>query len=115
MLVRNGKEAKIIQKELDELNISSIYSSHNNNIFQTSDAKEFLWILESILEPDNEILLQQSMSTNILNTIFSKYQKQEKNKYLYIKIEKLYKYKNIWENKNIFYMTKTLISDYQKS
>lgn len=55
------------------------------------------------------------MSTNILNTIFSKYQKQEKNKYLYIKIEKLYKYKNIWENKNIFYMTKTLISDYQKS
>ncbi|QCI20006.1 exodeoxyribonuclease V subunit beta [Buchnera aphidicola (Brevicoryne brassicae)] len=115
ILVRNGKEADIIQKELNKLNIVSIYSSHKNNIFQTFDAQEFLWILESILEPTNEKLLQQSISTNILNTIFSRNKKKSRNEYLHFIIEKLYKYQSIWNKKNIFHMTKTIILDYQNT
>lgn len=115
ILVRNGKEASIIQKALSKLKISSIYSSNKKNIFQTSDAKQFLWILESILEPTNEKLLQQSISINILKTIFSESKNRSKNEYLYNIIETLYKYQNIWSETNIFHMTKTMILDYEKN
>ncbi|ANZ22647.1 exodeoxyribonuclease V subunit beta [Buchnera aphidicola (Diuraphis noxia)] len=114
ILIRNEQEAHIIQEELKKLNILSFYSSSKKSIFHTSEAQELLWILESILEPTNKKLLEQSIATNILNTIFFEIKTQETIKHSYQIIEKLYKYKNIWNTKNIFHMIKTIILDYQK-
>ncbi|WP_284443116.1 exodeoxyribonuclease V subunit beta [Buchnera aphidicola] len=113
ILVRNKKEADLIQKELQKLNILSIYSSDKNSVFQTFDAQELLWILESILEPDNETLLRQSISTHILKELSSKMEKQSVNENEYFIIEKLYEYHNIWEKIGIFHMIKTMILEYQ--
>ncbi|WAI11642.1 MAG: exodeoxyribonuclease V subunit beta [Buchnera aphidicola (Macrosiphum albifrons)] len=113
ILVRNKKEADLIQKELQKLNILSIYSSDKNSVFQTFDAQELLWILESILEPDNEELLRQSISTHILKELSSKIKKKSVNENKYFIIEKLYEYHNIWEKIGIFHMIKTMILEYQ--
>jgi len=115
ILVRNKKEANLIQQELQRLNIISTYSSDQNSIFKTFDAQELLWILESILEPDNEKLLQQSIATHILKKLLSILQKKSKNESSYFIIEKLYEYHDIWENIGIFHMIKTMILEYQKN
>ncbi|QCI16115.1 exodeoxyribonuclease V subunit beta [Buchnera aphidicola] len=113
VLVRNQKEACLIQKELQKLNITSIYSSNKTSIFHIFDAQELLWILESILEPDNQKLLKQSISTHILKNISSIMIKKSTNRQSYFLIEKLYEYYNMWEKIGIFQMIKTMILEYQ--
>lgn len=113
ILVRNQKEANLITQELKKLNIMSIYSSYKDSIFHIFDAQELLWILKSILEPDNEQLLQQSISTHILKKISYTMQKTMNNEHSYLIIEKLYEYYDIWEKTGIFNMIKTMIIEYQ--
>ncbi|ACL30249.1 exodeoxyribonuclease V subunit beta [Buchnera aphidicola] len=116
ILVRNRKEADLIQDELEKLNIISIYSSNKNSVFQTLDAQELLWILESILEPENEILLQQSMASHILKKLSLVVEnKTISNKNSYFIIEKLYEYHDIWEKIGVFQMIKIMILEYQKN
>ncbi|CAL4326510.1 exodeoxyribonuclease V subunit beta [Buchnera aphidicola] len=115
ILVRNQKEASLIQEELQNVNIRSIYSSSKNSIFQTFDAQELLWILKSVLEPTNEKLLKQSSSTHILKKLLSETKNQLNNERLYFLVSKLYEYYNIWEKIGIFPMIQKMILDYQKN
>ncbi|WP_425619598.1 exodeoxyribonuclease V subunit beta [Buchnera aphidicola] len=114
ILVKNKKEANIIKQALQKINIFSIYYSDKNSVFKILDAQELLWILESILEPENIKLLQQSISTHILQVISSKIQKKNNNQSYYM-IEKLYEYYEIWNNTSIFHMIQVMILDYQKN
>ncbi|QCI18413.1 exodeoxyribonuclease V subunit beta [Buchnera aphidicola (Aphis nasturtii)] len=114
ILVRNKNEANIIQKSLEKVNIHSIYSSSNKNIFQTSDAYELLLILQTILQPTNIELLKQSIFTHIFYKILLQGQKQKNIEQSYFMIKKLYKYRQIWKNIGIFYTIKVIILDYQK-
>ncbi|WAI18404.1 MAG: exodeoxyribonuclease V subunit beta [Buchnera aphidicola (Acyrthosiphon caraganae)] len=113
ILVRNKKEAGYIQKELETLKISSIYSSNKNSVFQTFDAQELLLILESILEPDNEQSLRKSISTHIFQKLLDIVKKKSIKKSLYFIMEKLYEYYDIWKKVGIFHMIKAIILEYQ--
>lgn len=115
VLVRNKKEAYLIKTELQKLNIISIYSSDKTSVFQNFDSQELLWILESILEPDNEKLLQQSMSTHILKKLLSIEKNTKIHENSYFIMEKLYEYHYIWKNIGIFHMIKTMILEYQEN
>ncbi|WP_348769382.1 exodeoxyribonuclease V subunit beta [Buchnera aphidicola] len=114
ILVRNKNEAKIIQNSLDKVNIKSIYSSSNKNIFQTNDAYELLIILQTILQPTNITLLKQSIFTHIFYKILLEGNKQKKIEKSYFITKKLYKYREMWKNIGIFYTVKAIIIDYQK-
>ncbi|QCI24498.1 exodeoxyribonuclease V subunit beta [Buchnera aphidicola (Muscaphis stroyani)] len=113
VLVRNKKEACMIQRELKNVGITSIYSSDENNIFKSSDSIELLWILKSIIEPTNEMFLKQSISTHIFKNLLLKTEKKSNKESLYFIIEKLYEYYNIWEEIGIFNMIKKIILEYQ--
>ncbi|WP_261979302.1 exodeoxyribonuclease V subunit beta [Buchnera aphidicola] len=110
ILVRNKKEASLIQEELKKLNIISIYSSDKKSVFQTMDSQELLWLLESIIDPDNEKLLQRSISTHILKKILFLSKKENS----FFIIEKLYEYYRIWEEIDIYHMIKIMILEYQE-
>ncbi|QCI17260.1 exodeoxyribonuclease V subunit beta [Buchnera aphidicola (Aphis helianthi)] len=114
ILVRNKNEANIIQNSLEKVNIQSIYSSSNQNIFKTTDAFELLIILQTILQPTNIKLLKQSIFTHIFYNILLQGKKQNKIKQSYFIIKKLYEYREIWKNVGIFYTIKTIVLDYQK-
>ncbi|QCI20582.1 exodeoxyribonuclease V subunit beta [Buchnera aphidicola (Brachycaudus cardui)] len=115
ILVRNGKEANFIQQELKKNNIHSIYSSSKNSVFQTFDAQELLWILQSILEPTNKNFLQQSSSTHILKQLLCVNKNMSKDESVYFLVSKLYEYYDIWGKIGIFPMTQKIILDYQKN
>ncbi|CAL4325226.1 RecBCD enzyme subunit RecB [Buchnera aphidicola (Protaphis terricola)] len=114
VLVRNKNEANIIKEALKKLNIKSIYSSSNENIFHTNDAQELLIILESILDPNNINLLKQSIFTHIFYQILLQEDKKNNIEKSYFLIKKLYKYRDIWENIGIYYTIKKIILDFQK-
>ncbi|CAL4324632.1 exodeoxyribonuclease V subunit beta [Buchnera aphidicola] len=111
ILVRNTQEALLIQHELKNINIPSVYSSNKKNVFNTLDASALLIILKAILNPTNKILLYQLSITHIFSQIF--FQNTDKKKYQII--QKLYSYYHIWEEKGIFCMIKKIVLDYQEN
>ncbi|MBZ2279965.1 hypothetical protein K4105_05620, partial [Buchnera aphidicola] len=73
-------EANVIKEALNNVNIKSMYTSHQENIFHTKDSKELLCILKAILEPTNEHLLQQSTHAFFFQKlVFEKNHKNKKN------------------------------------
>ncbi|HET9678770.1 MAG TPA: exodeoxyribonuclease V subunit beta [Buchnera sp. (in: enterobacteria)] len=112
ILVRNKTENKIIQKELNKLEIENTYISEKRSVYTTSEAKEILVILKSILNNycDKQIIF--ALSTNLMNQniydlelISSKYKKKSNWK------EKFHNYKFIWKKHGIYKMFQEFIND----
>ncbi|CAL4043704.1 exodeoxyribonuclease V subunit beta [Buchnera aphidicola] len=113
ILVRNKNESEIIKKELKNVNINSYYYSNKTSIFHTIEAKEVLWILQSILDPNNEKLLKKAMSTNILGYNINDIDNLNKKYEYWAKLIKEFnQYITIWQEKGIFNMIKNIIIDY---
>ncbi|XRX42991.1 MAG: exodeoxyribonuclease V subunit beta [Buchnera aphidicola (Tetraneura sorini)] len=112
ILVKNKIENKIIQKELNKLEIENIYISEKRSVYTTQEAKEILVILKSILNNycDKQIML--ALSTNLMNQniydlelITSEFKKKSDWK------EKFHNYKFIWKKNGIYKMFQEFIND----
>lgn len=109
VLVKNKIEEKIIRNALESVNIHTIYSSHTYGVFQTNDAKELLCMLQSILDPTNEKILQQAVLTDIFQSILYENNHILNCKNPYLIAEKLYKYHKIWNKTGIFRVIESII------
>ncbi|CAL4324319.1 exodeoxyribonuclease V subunit beta [Buchnera aphidicola] len=115
ILVRNKNESEIIKKALSDVNINSYYYSDKKNIYNTIEAKELLWILQSILYPHKEKLLKKAMFTNILQYNINEIENVNKEYDFWSSlIKKFNKYKIIWEKKGIFNMIKKIFTNHIK-
>ncbi|ABJ90744.1 exodeoxyribonuclease V subunit beta [Buchnera aphidicola] len=113
ILVKNKYEANIIKKEFKKYGIKTIYTSEKKNIFQTKEAKEILFIIESLSDLSNILKLQKLLMTKIFSkNIYDIYSINNKKKTYSSLIKKLKKYYLIWKKKNIFFMFKKIIFDF---
>ncbi|WP_343187979.1 exodeoxyribonuclease V subunit beta [Buchnera aphidicola] len=105
VLVKNKNEAKIIKKELSKINIKSFYTSEKKNFFLKKITLEILWILEYILDIENENKFQKILLTKFFyENIYEIHQINLKIKKK-IKIQKkIKKYSKIWKKNGIFEM-----------
>ncbi|CAL4322850.1 exodeoxyribonuclease V subunit beta [Buchnera aphidicola] len=103
ILVQNKLEAQIIQKKLNNLNITSEYLSNNKNIYHSQESYELLWILESLLDIKNINLLKKACFTNILSiSINDIFNINHDTKTLSRIIKKFNQYDIIWKKHGIF-------------
>lgn len=65
VLVSNYHEASCISHALNQLNIPSIYYSSRQSVFETLEAKEILWLLQAILNPEKENTLKKVMTSKL--------------------------------------------------
>jgi len=65
VLVRDRKEAALIQKALMQLQIDSVFMSNRDNIYSVTLARELEYILKAVNEPTNERLLRTALATEI--------------------------------------------------
>lgn len=65
VLVRDRKEAALIQQALLQVNIDSVFMSNRDNVFSTVIAREMVYILKAINEPTNERFVRTALATDI--------------------------------------------------
>lgn len=66
ILVRSRAEAALIRDALSALAIPSVYLSNRDSVFETTEAKDLLWLLQAVLAPEQERALRSAMATGIL-------------------------------------------------
>lgn len=66
ILVRSRAEATLVRDALSALAIPSVYLSNRDNIFDTPEAKDLLWLLQAVLAPEQERTLRSAMATGLL-------------------------------------------------
>ncbi len=65
VLVRKGDEAALIRRALTAVNIPSVYLSSRESVFSTAEARELLWLLQAVLNPDQERKLRTALAISL--------------------------------------------------
>ncbi|VFP83771.1 exodeoxyribonuclease V subunit beta [Buchnera aphidicola] len=113
ILVKNKYEAQIIKKALNKNGLQSTYTSHKDNIFHTVEAKEIMWILDSIIDLSNKLKFQKLLFTRIFKKNIYDIQLINNQEKAYTSLFlKLKKYYFIWNNTNITNMIYKIIVDF---
>lgn len=66
VLVRSRSEAALVRDALATLNIPSVYLSNRDSVFATVEAREMLWLLQAVLNPERENLVRSALATGVL-------------------------------------------------
>ena len=66
ILVRSRAEAALVRDALSALAIPSVYLSNRDNVFQTPEARDLLWLLQAVLAPEQERLLRSALATSLM-------------------------------------------------
>ncbi|EWH11299.1 exodeoxyribonuclease V subunit beta [Catenovulum agarivorans DS-2] len=104
ILVRTGTEAAVIKQALQQANIASVYLSESSNVFESTQAKHILFVLEALLELDNSKLINRALASDLFGytaqQIFDLHLDNNHNQYDLV-IEQLQQYRLQWQQKGI--------------
>ncbi|UDG79474.1 RecBCD enzyme subunit RecB [Candidatus Ecksteinia adelgidicola] len=110
VLVRNRDEGMLIYNALSALLIPSVYLSNHDSVFRTLEAKDVLWLLKSILNPEDECTLRCAISTELIgldaHTLFTLINNENTWNSL---VDEFNQYRVIWKNKGILLMLHEVI------
>ncbi|WP_456064360.1 exodeoxyribonuclease V subunit beta [Candidatus Pantoea carbekii] len=67
VLVRNHYEAHLICNALNQFNICSVYLSNRNSVYSTLEARELIWLLKAVLEPECESTVRTALATSLFS------------------------------------------------
>jgi exodeoxyribonuclease V beta subunit len=105
VLVRTGKEAKLIRDALFDENIKSVYLSLKESVYDSPLAQDLLLILTACLSPDDDRLLRAAVACKLfclslseIDTLFSDTALWEK------KIAQFTEYKALWNKSGVLGM-----------
>ncbi|MEJ6003992.1 exodeoxyribonuclease V subunit beta [Paucibacter sp. AS339] len=66
VLVRTGREAATLRRELRRRNIASVYLSDKDSVFASAEARDLLRVLQAVAEPLNMRLVRAALATRLL-------------------------------------------------
>jgi exodeoxyribonuclease V beta subunit len=110
VLVRDRKEAGLVQQALMQLKIDSVFMSNRENVYLTTIAREMYYILQAVNDPNNERLLRTALATEIfqLNSheLFALNQDELAWEAL---VDECLNYRKIWERSGVLAMLHALL------
>jgi len=113
ILVRTGKEAKIIRRELSRRNLKSVYLSEQDSIYDTDEAGDVLIWLEAMANPRDEGKVRAAVSTGTLNFSTEElYSLTLDDGQWEIHLERFQTYQTRWQESGILPALRLLIHDY---
>ncbi|MXP67747.1 exodeoxyribonuclease V subunit beta [Pantoea sp. Aalb] len=116
VLVRNRSEANLIRDALNQVNIPSVYLSNSDTIYMVTEARELLWLLQAVLEPEQGTILRTALATSLLafNALQIDNLISYKNQCTWHKIVDMFtRWRLVWEKHGILPMIHTIIQDHQ--
>ncbi len=66
VLVRTGREAATLRRELRRRQIASVYLSDKDSVFASAEARDLLRVLQAVAEPLNMRLVRAALATRLL-------------------------------------------------
>lgn len=111
ILVRNSREADVIQQALNKRQIKSVYISNRQSVFVSVEAKEILRILQAIMMPTNENLLRSALATRLMGAtmveidMLSHCQQTLENL-----IDEFSEYQMVWQTRGVLVMLRQLMN-----
>ncbi|QIQ22393.1 exodeoxyribonuclease V subunit beta [Zophobihabitans entericus] len=111
VLVKTGSEADLIQKALAKYQIRSVYLSNRKSVFESSEAKEILWILQAVLMPENERYLRTALATQLLGSSMTELDSYTSDQSEWEEIvEEFQQYQYYWHHFGILVMLRRLMA-----
>lgn len=65
VIVRNRNEANLIRDALNQFSIPSVYLSNRDSVYTTPEARELFWLLQAVIEPEQECILRTALATSL--------------------------------------------------
>ncbi len=113
VLVKTGRQARLIKQYLAELGISSALVSRDS-VFASDQAREISLLLEVIIEPGNIPRLGGLLSSDLFGWDAAQiFQLQQDNQQLVVLLEQMRAYQQLWQDKGVLSMFFRLLSDHQ--
>ena len=106
VLTRTNKQAKAVKEILDQLSIPSVISD-DAKVIDSSEAKELLFILESILSPQKSSI-QKAFLTYLLNYKVEDIKESDFDYY----VERFASYGKIWLKDGVYVALNSLFTDF---
>ncbi|MCJ8299077.1 MAG: exodeoxyribonuclease V subunit beta, partial [Pseudomonadales bacterium] len=110
VLVRDRREAGLVQQALQQLQIDSVFMSNRDNVYSLNLARELQYVLKAVNEPSNERYLRTAIATEIfqLNALelFSLNQDELAWEQL---VEEFSQYRQIWWRNGVLAMLHQLL------
>jgi exodeoxyribonuclease V beta subunit len=111
ILVRNGDEAEMMQQALSKRGIRSVYLSNRRSVFASEQAKELLWLLQAVLNPENDRYIHTALATQLLATSMSEIDgyNHDQDRFEEI-VEEFQQYRYYWERYGVLVMLRRMIT-----
>ncbi|MDJ0832604.1 MAG: exodeoxyribonuclease V subunit beta [Gammaproteobacteria bacterium] len=113
VLVKTGRQARLVKQYLAELGISSALVLRDS-VFASDQAREISLLLEVIIEPANIPRLAGLLSSDLFGWDAAQiFQLQQDNQQLVVLLEQMRSYQQLWQDKGVLSMFFRLLSEHQ--
>lgn len=114
ILVRSGKEARIIREALSARNIRSVYLSDKDSVLDTQEAQDLLLWLEACYQPENEYLLRAALASATLNLSLQELDSYNLHENIWEqRILQFRDYQSLWRTQGVLPMLRRLLQDFE--
>ena len=111
VLVRQNKEALLVQKALSERNVPSVLYS-TENLFDSREAMETERVLAAVAQPNSESLIKAALSTDVVGITGEELERLTLDEGLWESwLVKFRNYHDLWEERGFFRMFRSFLKE----
>lgn len=111
VLVRSRQEAALVRDALTQLAIPSVYLSNRDNVFETLEAQEMLWLLQAVMAPEKENTLRSALAASMMGLNARDIDMLNGNENAWDRVvDEFVGYRQIWQKRGVMPMLRALMS-----
>ncbi len=113
VLVRSHHEAALVRDALRRLAIPSVYLSNTESVFAIPEAREMMWLLQAVLEPEKDRTLRSALATSLLGFSAQQIDALNQNEASWdIQVDTFAQLRQLWQRSGVLPMLRSLMSHY---
>jgi exodeoxyribonuclease V beta subunit len=114
ILVRRGKEADVIRRELAQRGVASVYLSDRESVLASQEAADLLHWLHAVAQPGDERLVRAALGTNTLALPLSQLAAWQEDELSWEEqMDFFLKLHSLWRYQGVLAMLRQLMDEYQ--
>jgi len=114
ILVRTGREAKLVKQQLSRQGISSVYLSNRESVFSATIVSDVWHVLQAVCDPTNARLLRSAMATAMMGLDINELEQLNNDETIWQRHVDLLSYFNMrWQQVGVLAMLRELIHKQQ--